>query len=153
VRANTEGNLNDFVSLFGNVRDPIIHTNDYARQAFDVPHRMVAWAVITLPRAIVLAPTVEYRTGFPYTVVDENQSVVGARNEGGRFPNLFTLDLAATKDIRLLGGHRARVGLQLFNLTGHFNPRDVQNNTGSSTFGTFANSADRQLRAKFVLLF
>src|SRR5262249_44060318 len=152
VRSSTKGNLNDFVSLFGDVRDPIIRADEYGRQAFDVPNRVLAWGVLNLPRGVTLAPTAEYRSGFPYTVVDQQQQVVGARNAGGRFPNLFTADLAVTKDVTLLKRHRARVGAQFFNLTGHFNPRDVQNNVDSPEYGRFANSADRQVRAKFTLL-
>lgn len=153
VRSKARGSLNDFVSLFGTTRDPIIRPNEFSRQPFDAPNRFLAWGVINLPRTITIAPTIEYRQGFPYTVLDEEQQVVGSRNRGGRFPNLFTLDLQATKEIRLTRTRRARVGVQLFNLTDHFNPRDVQNNLGSPAFGAFANSADRQVRLKFVLLF
>jgi carboxypeptidase family protein len=153
VRSSTKGDLNDYVSLFGDVRDPIIRANEYGPQAFDVPNRVLAWGVMNLPRAITVAPTIEYRSGFPYTTVDEQQSVVGARNRGGRYPALVTADLAVTKEVAFFKGRRARVGAQVFNLTGHFNPRDVQNNVDSPDYGRFANSADRQVRAKFTLLF
>ncbi|MBI4263599.1 MAG: TonB-dependent receptor [Acidobacteria bacterium] len=153
VRSQAFGNLNDFVSLFGTTRDPIIRPDEFSRQPFDAPNRFLAWGVVMLPHDVTVAPTVEYRTGFPYTVVDERQGVVGSRNRGGRFPDLFTLDLAVTKEVRLTGTHRARVGIQVFNLTDHFNPRDVQNNVSSLAFREFANSADRQVRLKFVLLF
>jgi hypothetical protein len=106
-----------------------------------------------LPYAVTVSPTMEYRDGFPYTIVDESQSVIGRRNAGARYPRLFTLDMAVTKDVRLTAKQRARIGVQVFNLTGHFNPRDVQNNTGSAAYDTFANSADRTVRAKFTLLF
>jgi hypothetical protein len=153
VRSSTEGDLNDFVSLFGDVRDPIIRVNEYGPQAFDVPHRVLAWGVVNLPGGITVAPTVEYRSGFPYTVVDEQQCVVGTRNNGGRYPALFTADLAVTKDVTLIKHQRAQVGAQFFNLTGRFNPRDVQNNIDGPDFGRFANSVDRQVRAKLTLLF
>lgn len=153
VRSSARGNLNDFVSLFGNLRDPIIRPDEFSRQPFDAPNRFLAWGVVNLPRAITIAPTVEYRTGFPYTVMDDLQQVAGSRNRGGRFPNLFTLDLAVTKEVRLTKTRRARVGIQFFNLTDHFNPRDVQNNLSSPTFRELANNADRQVRFKFVLLF
>jgi len=153
VRASTKGDLNDFVSLFGDLRDPIIRGNEFSLQAFDVPNRFLAWGVLTLPHTITIAPTVEYRNGFPYTVVDQDQRVVGSRNRGGRFPNLFTADIAVTKDVALPRKQRARVGVQLFNLMGHFNPRDVQNNIDSPEYRQFANSVDRQVRAKFTLLF
>lgn len=153
VRSSTKGDLNDFVSLYGDVRDPIVRADEYGRQAFDVPNRVLAWGVVNLPRAITVAPTIEYRSGFPYTVVDQQQQVVGSRNGGGRYPALFTADLAVTKEVTLFKGQRARVGAQFFNLTGYFNPRDVQNNIDSPDYGRFANSADRQVRAKFTLLF
>jgi hypothetical protein len=151
VRSSAKGDLNDFVSLFGDLRDPIVRANEYGRQAFDSPNRFLVWGIVNLPKDITVAPTMEYRTGFPYTTIDEQQNTVGARNQS-RFPNLFTLDLAVTKDVQLRS-RRARVGVQLFNLTNHFNPQDVQNNTASPYAGQFANSIDRQVRGKFTLLF
>ena len=153
VRSRAEGDLNDYVALFGDVRDAIILPNAYGRQPFDVPNRFLLWGIVHLPYQITVAPTVEYRDGFPYTIVDENQTVVGFRNNDARYPRLFTLDMAVTKDVRLTKNQRARVGVQFFNLTDHFNPRDVQNNTGSITYGRYANNADRHIRAKFTLLF
>jgi Carboxypeptidase regulatory-like domain/TonB dependent receptor/TonB-dependent Receptor Plug Domain len=153
VHSSTRADLNDFVSLFGDMRDPVIRADEYAPQSFDVPHRFLVWGVMSLPQAIVVAPTVEYRSGFPYSVIDETQRAIGGRNEGGRYPSLFTLDLAVTKDVQLTKSRRARVGLQLFNLTNHFNPQDVQNNVDSPTYGQYANSVDRQIRTKFTLLF
>jgi hypothetical protein len=145
--------VNDYVSLFGDVRDPIILPNEYGRQPFDAPNRFLVWGMAHLPYAVTVSPTMEYRDGFPYTIVDESQSVIGRRNADARYPRLFTLDMAVTKDVRLTAKQRARIGVQVFNLTGHFNPRDVQNNTGSAAYDTFANSADRTVRAKFTLLF
>jgi len=152
VRSSTKGDLNDFVSTFGDLRDPVIRADDYAPRSFDTPNRFLVWGVLTVPYAITVAPTVEYRSGFPYTVIDEQQQVVGSRN-AERFPNLFTLDLAVTKDVQFTAKRRARVGIQFFNLTNHFNPQDVQNNTASPAFLGYANSVDRQVRTKFTLLF
>jgi TonB dependent receptor/TonB-dependent Receptor Plug Domain len=152
VRSNAKGDLNDFVSIFGDLREPVIVADQYARQTFDTPNRFLVWGVVNLPRDIAVSPTLEYRTGFPYSLVDESQQTVGTRNDGGRFPNLMTLDLAVTKDVQIKK-HRARVGVQVFNLTNHFNPQDVQNNTASPLVGEFANSVARQVRAKFVVLF
>ncbi len=152
VHSRTWGDLNDFVSIYGDLREPVIYANEYSRQAFDTPNRFLVWGVINMPHAFTVAPTVEYRNGFPYTVIDEHQNVVGQRNQGGRYPDLMTFDLAVTKDLRMLK-HRVRVGLQVFNLTDHFNPQDVQNNLASPSYGDYANSVGRQVRAKFVFLF
>lgn len=48
---------------------------------------------------------------------------------------------------------RARVGLAVFNLFNHFNPRDVQTIEQSSRFGAFFNNAWREYRGKFTVEF
>ena len=65
----------------------------------------------------------------------------------------MTMDLAVTKDVQVTKKYRARIGVQVFNLTDHFNPRDLQNNTASPLYGSYANSVKRQVRGKFVVLF
>jgi hypothetical protein len=45
------------------------------------------------------------------------------------------------------------VGVGVFNLFNHFDPRDVQNNVASERFGGFFNSSWREYRGKFVLEF
>jgi hypothetical protein len=152
VRSRTRGDLNDFVSIYGDLREPIVYANAYAPQSFDTPNRFLIFGVVNLPKKFTVAPTLEYRNGFPYSVVDERQDVVGTRNQNHRYPDLMTLDLAVTKDMQLMH-RRVRVGVQVFNLTNHFNPQDVQNNLASPYFGDYSNGIGRQVRAKFVLLF
>ena len=67
----------------------------------------------------------------------------------------MTLDLLITKAVSIpFRGekYRGRVGLTIFNITSHWNPRDVQNNIDSAQFGTFYNSPTRSLRTKFELV-
>jgi hypothetical protein len=47
----------------------------------------------------------------------------------------------------------ARVGMGVFNLFNHFDPRDVQNNLVSARFGQFLNTSWREYRGKFVMEF
>jgi hypothetical protein len=49
--------------------------------------------------------------------------------------------------------HKMRAGVAVFNITNHFNPRDVQNNTGSPRFGQFFNSLGTSVRGKFEIDF
>jgi hypothetical protein len=101
---------------------------------------------------MVLSPVVDWHTGFPFSVLDGNQNFIGPRNEGGRFPNLLTFDLLVMKalKIRFRGKeYKGRAGFTIFNITNHWNPRDVQNNLDAQQFGTFYNSADRSVRLKF----
>ena len=41
--------------------------------------------------------------------------------------------------------YRFRVGVKVFNLTNHFNPRDFQGNLASDEFGGFYNGVGRKL--------
>jgi Carboxypeptidase regulatory-like domain len=45
--------------------------------------------------------------------------------------------------------YKGRTGFTVFNITNHWNPRDVQSNLDSQQFGTFFNSPDRSVRLKF----
>jgi len=162
TRARATGDLNDFNTYFGNARDPVLRPNERSRQPFDAPNRLLFWGDIGLPFDVVVTPVVDWRSGFPFSLLDENQNYIGGRNRAGRFPSYFTLDLQATKGLTIrvpsLGiipatfrgrAVKGRAGIKLFNLTNHWNPRDVQENIASPDFGTFYNSVRRTLRLKF----
>ncbi|MCA1573190.1 MAG: TonB-dependent receptor [Acidobacteria bacterium] len=152
VRSEARGDLNDFNTYFGNLRHPVIRPNQFGKQQFDVPNRLLFWGDFGLPYDIVATPVFEWRGGFPFSLLDETQNFVGARNAGGRFPQLMTLDLLVTKGVKIpFRGkkYKGRVGVTIFNITNHWNPRDVQNNLASPQFGTFYNSPDRSFRTKF----
>ena len=152
VRSQARGDLNDYNTYFGNLRHAVIRPNEYGRLPFDAPNRLLFWGDFGLPRNIVATPVLEWRSGFPYSVINEQQDFVGPRNGGGRLPQLVTLDLLVTKGLKIpFRGkkYRGRVGVTIFNITNHWNPRDVQNNLASHAFGTFYNSAGRSFRTKF----
>jgi outer membrane receptor protein involved in Fe transport len=152
VRSQARGNLNDFNTYFGNLKHAVIRPDEYGRQPFDVPNRLLFWGDFSLPYDVVATPVVDFRSGFPFSILNEQQDFVGPRNEGGRFPRLLTLDLLVTKGLTIpFRGkkYKGRAGLTIFNITNHWNPRDVQNNLASQQFGTFFNSPDRSVRLKF----
>ena len=65
-------------------------------------------------------------------------------------------DTTALKHLKLAEeslGHRATIGIKVFNITNHFNPRDYQGNLASHNFGTFDNSVGRTLRGKWIFEF
>ena len=103
-----------------------------------MPHRLRGWATFGLPSNIVVSPSIDWRTGFPYSVQDVYRHYVGEPNSE-RFPNHFAVDVTVYKTFELRE-HKADLGLQFFNVTSHFNPRDVISVTESSQFGTFTNS-------------
>jgi hypothetical protein len=152
VRSQARGNLNDFNTYFGNLKHPVIRPDEYGRQPFDVPHRLLFWGDFGLPKQVVLTPVLDWHSGFPFSLLNEEQDFVGPRNEGGRFPRLLTLDLLVMKGLAIpFRGkkYRGRAGFTIFNITNNWNPRDVQNNIASPNFGTFFNSPDRSVRLKF----
>ena len=152
VRSQARGNLNDFNTYFGNLKQAVIRPDQYSTQPFDVPNRLLFWGDFGLPYDVVATPVVDFRSGFPFSLVNQDQNFVGPRNEGGRFPRLLSFDLLVTKGLTIpFRGkkYKGRAGFTIFNITNHWNPRDVQNNIDSQQFGTFFNSPDRSVRLKF----
>jgi hypothetical protein len=152
VRSQARGNLNDFNTYFGNLKHPIIRADEYGKQPFDAPNRLLFWGDFALPYDIVATPVVDWHSGFPFSLLNEEQDFVGPRNEAGRFPQLLSLDLLVTKGltVRFRGKkYKGRAGFTVFNITNHWNPRDVQNNVAAEQFGTFYNSQGRSVRLKF----
>jgi len=152
TRASATGNLNDFNGYFGNIENPIIRPDERGPLAWDAPNRVLVWASLTLPRGFAVFPVLDTRTGFPLSNVDADRNFVGPRNAVGRFPTFVSLDAQVTKKLRVIG-HNATIGLKVFDVTNHFNPRDYQGNAASVNFGRFNNSVGRTFRGKWVFEF
>ena len=138
VRSSAVGEINDFGSLFTNLDAPLLEPGARAPIGADVPHRLRGWATFSLPLRTVVSPSVEWRTGFPFSRLDVFQHYDGPPNTE-RFPAYFSTDVTAFKTFDLFG-RKADLGLQLFNVTGHFNPRDVVTVVESPRFREFGSS-------------
>jgi hypothetical protein len=149
TRSSAAGNLNDFNTYFGNIESPVIRPDARGPLPWDAPDRYLFWSNVSLPQGFTVFPLLEVRTGFPLSTVDENRNYVGARNEAGRYPTFVSLDMQVTKRLRVFG-HNATIGVKVFNITNHFNPRDYQGNLASANYGGFANSVGRAFRGKWV---
>jgi Carboxypeptidase regulatory-like domain/TonB dependent receptor len=155
VRSSSRGDLNDFNSYFSNFQNPIIQSNDRSRLPWDVPNRFLFHGEFHVPYRITLVPVLDIRTGFPYSIIDEDRNFVGPRNLAGRFPNFASLDLQILRTVSLLGKfkkYRLELGLKVFNLTNHFNPRDFQNNLASDDFGGFFNGVGRKFGTRITFV-
>jgi len=155
VRSRAFGDLNDINQFFGNLAQPVIQPDARGRLPFDAPNRFLFWGTLAAPWKLTLVPVYDLHTGFPYSVENEYREYVGPRNVD-RFPRFSSFDLQVTRPIALTFGERhlrARVGVGVFNLFNHFDPRDVQNNLASARFGQFFNTAWREYRGKFVMEF
>ncbi len=154
VRSKARGNLNDFNSFFGDFGVPIIRENQFSNLSTDVPNRLLAWGNISLPKKITVSPILEVRSGFPYSIIDQNQNFVGTRNaDVNRFPNFFSLDAEISKDFQVTKKYAIRLSLKGFNLTDHFNPRNIRNNLADPQFGNFLNNYRRYFTGGFDIIF
>jgi hypothetical protein len=153
VHSAATGDLNDFNSFFGNFENPIIRANERSHLAYDSPNRFLFWGNFKAWWGVSIAPVLDVREGFPYSVIDQDRNFVGPRNSQ-RYPTFVALDLQVTKSFPLpekLDKYRIRGGFKIFNITNHFNPRDVQNNLDSASFGTFYNGVGRMFALKFAI--
>jgi len=155
VRSKATGDLNDFNQFFGNDPQAVIQANARGPLSFDAPNRFLSWGEFIGPWKITLMPVLDIHTGFPYSVMNQSRDFVGPRNDQ-RFRRFNSFDLQVLKELSVpFRGkeHKVKVGLGVFNLFNHFNPRDVQNDVDSSRFGDFFNGPPRSFRGKFVFGF
>ena len=155
VRSRAFGNLNDFNQFFGNNATPVIQPDQFGRLPFDAPNRFLFWGQFNAPFKLLVAPTFDLHTGFPYSIVDQYHDFVGPR-ASQRFGRVNSFDMQVTRPVKLPFPHKdikARVGFSVFNLFNHFNPRDVQGDVDSDRYGAFFNGVGRTFRGKFILEF
>ena len=144
VRSHSTRDLNDYDQFFGNFRNPIIRSNANSLSPTDVPNRLIVRGTIGLPGKWVFTPLYEWRSGFPWSAVDEFQDYVGTRNESGRLPTVSTLDFSLVRNLHVLKWGFSG-GIKIYNTLSTGNERDVQNNIASPEFGKFYNPIQRSI--------
>ena len=144
VRSHGTRDLNDYDQFFGNVRNPIIRSNENGLSPTDVPHRVIVRGTIGLPARLVFSPLYEWRTGFPWSAVNEFQDFVGPRNSAGRLPRVSTLDFTLARPWHFRK-YRFTAGIKIYNAFDGGNERDVQNNITSPDYGRFFNPIERSI--------
>ena len=148
VRSSGRGEFNDFATLFQSLAVPLIQRAGITRTPTDARDRIIAWGTANLPYRMVVSPVVEWRSGFPYTVVD--QRYVAVETNLRSFPAFMATDIVFYKTFTVRK-RSADLGIQLFNATNHFNPRDVYAVVGAPRMGQFANSVPTILRGFMML--
>jgi len=117
---------------------------------WDTPHRVLAWGWTTLTKRLQAGYSLEWRSGFPFNVLNENQEVVGEANSE-RFPNYFSINLHLERRFRFANYEWAfRAGFN--NLTDHPNPSAVNNNIDSPEFLSFTGLQDRAFLGRIRFL-
>ncbi|MEZ5429501.1 MAG: TonB-dependent receptor [Pyrinomonadaceae bacterium] len=151
VFSRSRGDLNTADKFYGDNPALVLRRNEFAPLPFDARHRFLMYGQLDFKHDIRIAPLLEIHSGFPFSAFDERLDFVGGRNRAGRFPTYLSFDFQITKGFKLpfFDNKKARIGIALFNLTNHFNPRDVQSNLASQNFGNFYNSLGTAVKAKF----
>ncbi len=149
IRSRAMSELNDFNTYFGDFPDPVIRPNQYGRSPSDAPNRFLARGTFNLPYKFTVVPLLDVHTGFPYSIRDEKQSFVGQRNSV-RFPRFASLDMSISKDIKIRDKYNAQLIINMFNVTSHFNPKNVKANINDPEFGVFFANFRRFYRLDFA---
>jgi hypothetical protein len=144
VRSRSTRDLNDYDQFFGNFRNPIIRPDENSLSPTDVPNRLIVRGTLGLPGRWVFMPLYEWRTGFPWSAVNEFQDFVGPRNRAGRLPTVSTLDFTLARPLHFLK-YRFSGGIKVHNAFNSGSERDVQNNITSPDYGTFYNPIQRSI--------
>jgi hypothetical protein len=152
VRSTARGDLNDFANYLGSFPVPIVRPNQFGTLPTDLPNRFLAWGVVELPLGFRVAPTMEFRSGFPYAATNAAQAFVGVPNSQ-RFPQFLSVDSRFSKDIKVNPKYTLRLSVSGFNLTNHFNPEAFHNNIADPAFGLFFGQRGRRFTADFDVLF
>jgi hypothetical protein len=144
VRSHSTRDLNDYDQFFGNFRNPIIRANEDSLSPTDVPNRLIVRGTIGLPGKWVISPVYEWRSGFPWSAVDEFQDYVGPRNRSGRLPSVNSLDFSLVRRLKVLK-YRFTGGIKIYNAFDRGNERDVLTNLTSPDYGKFFNPIQRSI--------
>lgn len=144
AHAFAEGDLNSFANYFDTMIWPVVTPNQYGPLTTDVPHRFLARGRLLPGQRWLILGVADWRTGLPYSTVNEYLDFVGPRNRL-RLPNYFRLDLGLEHRFHILK-FEPWIGVRAYNALNSFLPADVQANIASPAFGSLYNSQFRQYR-------
>lgn len=134
------------------VLNPALGSIFYAAQqaaplAWDAPNRLVTWGWMpTHIWELLLTGFFEYRSGYPYSVVNLQQQLVGPPNSQ-RFPPYANLNVGLERKFGFRG-YLWAVRVEVVNMLGRQNPDTVVNNTDAPNFGAFSGGQSRAYTAR-----
>lgn len=118
--------------------------------AWDAPNRLISWGWLPVTHKIDGGYTVDWRTGYPFSLQNDSQEVVGAP-DSQRFPAYFSLDVSLERRFTILKAQWAvRVGVD--NITKHGNYDYVNSNIDSPDFLSYSGAPGRAFIARIRLL-
>jgi outer membrane receptor protein involved in Fe transport len=134
------------------VLDPVLGAIFVAAQqsgplGWDAPNRLLTWgSTPTHIWGVQFSYFFEYRTGYPFSIVNLQQQLVEQPNSK-RFPDYASLNVGLEKKLGFWG-YLWAVRLSVINILGRENPDTVVNNIAASNFGTFSGGQGRAFTAR-----
>jgi hypothetical protein len=115
--------------------------------AWDAPNRFLTWGwTPTHIWKIQFSYFFEYRTGYPYSIVNLQQQLVGPPN-ASRFPDYYNLNVALERKFALRG-YLWAARVEMVNAFDHKNPNVVVNNIDAPNFGQLSGGQRRAFTAR-----
>ena len=129
---------------------PILSQQVGGKMPWDSPNRLIAWGSTPLIRHFDMAWSMEWRDGFPFSLFNSEQQIVGSPNSR-RLPFVFLLNAHVERRVRLFGYRWALRG-GFNNLTNRENPTGVDSNIASPQFLTLGGVQHRTFigRVRFL---
>ena len=117
------------------------------RLEWDAPNRFLTWGWTPIHVwRIQLSYFFEHRTGYPFSVVNLQQQLVGRPNSM-RFPSYISLNLALEKKFAFRG-YLWAARIEAVNALDRQNPNTVVNNIDAPNFRTFSGGQSRAFTAR-----
>lgn len=133
-----------------NLQNPLFSPQAGGPLPWDSPNRFISWGILPVWRKIDLAYSLDWRDGYPFSQINENQQIVGPP-DSRRYPTYFSLSLALERQFPILGYLWAlRAGMD--DVTDRKNPNAVNNNVDSPNFLTFGAMQHRAITAHIRFL-
>jgi TonB dependent receptor/Carboxypeptidase regulatory-like domain len=117
---------------------------------WDSPNRVVGWGWLPLVRGFTLGYTLDWHTGYPFSLTNQDQELVGFP-ERSRFPDFWQVDIHMEKQF-LFRGYQWALRGGFNDITGSENPFLVDNNIDSPLFRQFTGLQHRAFtgRIRFI---
>jgi len=158
----TRSSVRSNAAVVYSLENPIFGPQGPGPEPWDAPNRFHTWGWAPLPNAVLphalqfitrntsVAYLVEYRTGFPFSAVDQQGFLVGAPNSM-RFPNYFNINLSLERRFTAIHYLWAwRFGYN--NLTNNPNPNVVNNVIGTPEYLTYTRGQVRAFNVRLRML-
>ncbi|HYR87559.1 MAG TPA: TonB-dependent receptor [Terriglobia bacterium] len=131
--------------------DPSIEMVREAPLDWNIPHRLITWAYFPVPGNINASYSIEARSGFPYSTVDDLNQLVGGYNSH-TMPATFVTNINVEKEIPIPFKKRMAVRIGVTNLFNRFNPRVIDPNVNSLYFMRLSDSSGRHFVGRIRIL-